>query len=354
MNVEQQWQAVLERDANYDQIFVYAVKTTGIVCRPTCPSRRPARKNVEFYDTVVAATQAGYRPCQRCHPDVDERVEPQLDLMIDICRYLEAAEDRIPTLDELGQHFAMSPTHLQRTFKRIVGVSPRQYADAFRQGRLKQFLRDSPTVTEAVYASGYGASSRVYEQTHDTLGMSPIHYRTGGNQMDIRYTVVPCRLGQLLVAATDVGICKISLGDDETRLAAGLEAEFPSATIVRDETGLQAWVAMLIEYIEQDRKVLDLPLDIQATAFQRKVWEFLRTIPYGDTRSYGEIARALGQPTASRAVATACASNQVAMVIPCHRVVRSNGELSGYRWGVERKQALLEHEREQAAYWLGK
>lgn len=344
MTDDQRWNAIIERDAAWNGKFVYAVRTTGIYCRPTCPSRRPFRSNVEFYEAAGAAEAAGYRPCQRCHPHSDEPTEPQLDRIVDICRYLEAHDERPPTLADLSARFALSPFHLQRTFKRIVGVSPRQYADAVRQGRLKAFLKEDVTVTDALYAAGYGGSSRLYEQTDHALGMTPIHYRKGGETMDIRYTITSCRLGYLLVAATDRGICKISLGGSEDELLRDLAGEFPAAHIRRDGDSLALWVSALVEYTDGDQTALDLPLDIQATGFQRKVWEALRAIPYGSTCSYQQVAAMIGQPTAARAVASACAHNPVAMAIPCHRVVRQNGDLSGYRWGIERKRALLAHE----------
>ncbi len=343
------WNAVLERDAAYDGQFVFAVRTTGVYCRPTCPSRRPFRENVEFFQSCAAAQVAGYRACRRCHPDATAQAEPQLPLIVAVCRYLEAEHDSIPTLAALGARFAVSPYHLQRTFKRIVGVSPRQYADAYRQQRLKAFLKaDDHTVTDALYAAGYGTSSRLYEQTDDTLGMTPVYYRKGGESMDIRYTVSPCRLGYLLVAATERGICKVSLGDFPAELSADLTEEFPAATITRDDSdaaGLAPWVQAIVAYLDGAQTVLNLPLDIQATGFQRKVWEALRAIPYGSTSSYQQVAEAVGQPTAARAVAQACAGNPVALVIPCHRVVRSDGGLSGYRWGTDRKRQILDTEQ---------
>lgn len=349
MDRQQKWEAVLHRDERYDRQFVYAVKTTGIYCRPSCPSRKPHFENVEFFVTGEMAKEAGYRPCQRCRPDVDGRVEAQVDLMVDICRYLEQPHEHIPTLVELAERFAMSPYHLQRTFKRVVGVSPYQYADTYRQDRLKEYLKESDTVTDALYAAGYGASSRLYEQSDDMLGMSPITYREGGEAMNIIYTIVPCRLGYLMVAATERGICRIGIGDSKAALASELTAEFPSASIERDEATLETWVTVLTDFIDGNSQVLDLPLDIQATSFQRKVWEALRSIPYGSTHSYQEIAAAIGQPTAARAVAQACAKNPVAMAIPCHRIVRQNGAPGGYRWGIERKKALLRHEKEVVA-----
>ncbi|MFW5748371.1 MAG: bifunctional DNA-binding transcriptional regulator/O6-methylguanine-DNA methyltransferase Ada [Chloroflexota bacterium] len=345
MDEQQMWAAVLARDARYDDQFVYAVRTTGVFCRPTCPSRRPLRQNVAFFVTTDEAIAAGFRPCLRCHPATAERVEPQVDLIVAVCRYLEQPHEQTPTLSDLGQRFAMSPYHLQRTFKRIVGVSPRQYADDYRRGRLKRHLRHGERVVDAVYAAGYGASSGIYAVVDDTLGMTPVHYREGGRTMQIRYTIVPCGLGWLLVAATERGICKISLGDSETDLTADLTGEFPAAARSRDDDRLGAWVRVLLAYIDDDRRVLDLPLDIQATGFQRRVWEALRSIPYGSTRSYQQVAAQIGQPEASRAVAQACASNPVALVIPCHRVVRKGGALSGYCWGVARKESLLAHER---------
>ncbi|MDX2160010.1 MAG: bifunctional DNA-binding transcriptional regulator/O6-methylguanine-DNA methyltransferase Ada [bacterium] len=345
MNDDQRWQAVTGRDAQADAQFVYAVKTTRIYCRPSCPSRRPHRENVVFYATNAEAENAGYRPCRRCTPHVSARTEPQLDRIVSICRYLETLEGDIPTLQNLSERFALSPFHLQRAFKRIVGVSPRQYADAVRQGRLKAFLKEESTVTEAVYAAGYQTSSRMYAQAPDMLGMTPIHYREGGKTMDITYITAQTRLGVLLVAATERGICSISLGHDETALIDALRDEFPAAALHHGDDGLSQWVNLLIAYADGERVTLDLPLDIQATGFQRKVWEALRAIPYGETRSYTEIAAIIGQPTAARAVAQACASNPAALAIPCHRVVRGDGSLSGYRWGIDRKRALLEQER---------
>lgn len=346
MNANDMWTAVLERDKRHDKDFVYAVRTTGIFCRPTCPSRRPHRDNVEFFDDPAAAQDSGYRPCKRCNPIGETQAEPNRDLVVQICRYLEGEHDRAPTLDDLAERFALSAFHLQRTFKRIVGVSPRQYFDAVRQGRLKQLLKDRPTVTEALYAAGYSGSSRLYEQAGHTMGMTPINYRKGGEMMTIQVAVVPCSLGLLLVAATDVGVCKISIGDVEKTMMEELAQEFHAAQVTRDDTLLAEWVGLILDYIEHDGQLLELPLDIQATSFQRRVWEALRAIPYGATRSYKDVAEAIGQPTASRAVATACASNPVAMAIPCHRILRSNGEISGYRWGVERKEYLLAHEQQ--------
>lgn len=349
MNQEQWWKAVLERDPHYEGVFVYAVHTTGIYCRPTCPSRRPLRENVAFFDDCASAEAAGFRACRRCNPTHAPQPDPQTTVMVAVCRYLEAAET-VPTLDALGAQFHLSPYHLQRTFKRIVGVSPRQYADAVRQGRLKAFLKDEATVTDAIYAAGYGASSQVYEQAHYILGTTPIHYRNGGEDLTVKYVISSCKLGYVLVAATDNGVCKISLGDGIDSLRDDLRQEFPLADLTYDEAGLGAWTVAIVNYLDGASVALDLPLDIQATSFQRKVWEALRSIPYGETRSYQAVADMIGQPSAARAVAQAVASNPVAMVIPCHRVVRSDGGLSGYRWGADRKAALLAVERGHAEF----
>jgi AraC family transcriptional regulator of adaptative response/methylated-DNA-[protein]-cysteine methyltransferase len=340
------WDAVQNRDSAYNTVFVYAVKTTGIFCRPTCPSRRPFRENVEFFMSVDDAQSAGYRPCERCHPTSDNVPDPHLGLVTDICRYLEGDHDHLPSLDELGEKFAMSPYHLQRVFKRIVGVSPRQYADAYRQGRLKNALKNGANATDAVYDAGYSTSSQVYEHTDAVLGMTPIHYREGADAITITYTIVPCQLGYLLVAMTSRGVCKISLGDSEELLHADLQDEFPRAIITRDNVGFASAINQLMAYLGGEQNQLALPLDIHATSFQRRVWEVLRQIPYGQTRSYDEIATMLGQPTASRAVARACATNPVALAIPCHRVVRKNGDLAGYRWGIQRKRVILQTEHD--------
>jgi AraC family transcriptional regulator of adaptative response/methylated-DNA-[protein]-cysteine methyltransferase len=347
------WEAVQNRDSTYNNVFVYAVKTTGIFCRPTCPSRRPFRDNVEFFDTHQEAQGAGYRPCERCHPASDTIPDPYVGVVTEICRYLESDHDHLPTLDELGEKFTMSPYHLQRIFKRIVGVSPRQYADAYRQGRLKNALKNGASATDAVYDAGYSASSQVYDQADNILGMTPIHYRDGGDSITITYSIIPCELGYLLVAMTPRGVCKISLGDSEGMLYTDLQAEFPRAIITRDNDKLAPAMTQLLAYLDGEGHRLDLPLDIHATSFQRRVWEVLRGIPYGETRSYDEIAQSLGQPTASRAVARACATNPVALAIPCHRVVRKNGDLAGYRWGIQRKRAILQAEHDHITHTGG-
>jgi AraC family transcriptional regulator of adaptative response/methylated-DNA-[protein]-cysteine methyltransferase len=261
-----------------------------------------------------------------------------------ICRYLETDHDHIPTLDELGRQFAMSPYHLQRIFKRVVGISPRQYADNYRQARLKTALKAGISATDAIFDAGYTASSQVY--SGDILGMTPITYRTGGEAITITYTIVPCSLGYLMVAMTPRGVCKISFDDNQDALNADLIGEFAQATIIRDDDRLMPFITPIIAYLDAHHTHLDLPLDIIATSFQRRVWEIVRQIPYGETRSYDQIAMLLGQPTASRAVARACATNPVALAIPCHRVVRKNGDLAGYRWGIQRKRIILQMEHD--------
>ena len=338
------WQAVLAREARFDGSFVYAVRTTGIYCRPSCPSRKPARRNVAFYPLPEVAEQAGFRPCQRCQPDRLEAEDPRVAQARRICRYVETHLEEPLTLEALGEEFHHSPYHLQRTFKEIVGVSPQQYAEACRMGQVRAALRRGEAIGEAAYGSGFGSISRLYDKAGAQLGMTPATYRRGGAGAEIAYTVEPCPLGRLLVAATARGICAIKLGDEEGALEAALRAEFDRARLRRDAEGLGPWVAAIVRHLEGDLPHLDLPLDVQGTAFQRRVWQELQAIPFGETRSYGQVARAIGQPKAARAVAQACAANPAALVVPCHRVVRQDGRPGGYRWGVERKEALLRRE----------
>jgi AraC family transcriptional regulator, regulatory protein of adaptative response / methylated-DNA-[protein]-cysteine methyltransferase len=353
MNEETYWQAVQTRDASADGLFIYAVRSTGIYCRPACPSRRPNRDQVMFFHLPEAAEQAGFRACRRCHPRDAALHEPQVELIQQACHYIAEHVESAPTLDEIGCEVGLSPHHLQRTFKRIMGITPRQYAEACRVGRFKARLKQGDDVTTAIYEAGYGSSSRLYEQAPARLGMTPATYRRGGLGAQIRYTIADSRLGRLLIAATKRGICFVSLGDDDRTLEAALASEYPAAEIVQDGKtdepgselgGLGEWVNAILGYLKGEEPHLDLPLDVQATAFQWRVYEALRAIPYGGTRSYRAVAEALGQPTAARAVARACATNPVALVVPCHRVIGEDGGLRGYRWGVERKQALLAQE----------
>ena len=345
MQQERYWQAVTERDAQYDGAFVFGVRTTGIYCRPSCPARRPHPQNVEFFDEPHAAEDAGFRACRRCHPQHATPPEPNADLIAQVCRYLDAHAAAPPPLAALGAQFNMSPYYLQRTFKRVVGMTPRQYSATQRMGHFKTQLKAGGSVTTAVYDAGYGSSSRAYEQAVARLGMTPATYRRGSATMQINYTIADSALGKVLVAATERGVCAVYLGDDEAQLVADLRAEYPAAAIERDGDQLGAWVAQVVEYANGAEHAVNLPLDVQATAWQQRVWDALRTIPSGTTRTYGEIAAQLGQPGAARAVGRACATNRVALVIPCHRAVASDGRMHGYRWGVERKQTLLAQER---------
>jgi AraC family transcriptional regulator of adaptative response/methylated-DNA-[protein]-cysteine methyltransferase len=346
MHEENYWQAVLARDSRSDGSFVYAVRSTGIYCNPSCPSRRPQRDQVIFFPVPEAAEKAGFRPCRRCRPRETTAQEPQVELVQRVSRYIEQHLDSPLSLADLGTEVHVSQYHLQRVFKRVMGITPRQYAAARRLGQLKAQLKEGEPVTRALYDVGYGSSSRLYEQAPSQLGMTPTTYRRGGLGMRITYAIVDCPLGRLLVAATEKGICAISLGDSDAVLEAALFAEYPAAEISHDGDGinLSRLVDTLISHLNGQQPHLDLPLDVQATAFQRRVWEELRSIPYGSTRSYSQVARSLGEPKATRAVARACATNPVPLVIPCHRVVREDGNPGGYRWGSERKQRLLEQE----------
>ncbi len=341
---EKYWQAVLTRDNRSDGTFVYGVRSTGIYCNPSCSARRPRREQVVFFPQSEAAEQAGYRACRRCRPQEASVYELQAEMVQHACRYIETHLEGPLTLDALGKEVSVSPYHLQRVFKRIMGITPRQYAQAYRLGQLKQQLKEGETVTTALYNTGYSSSSRLYEQAPARLGMTPAAYRRGGKSMHIGYTIVDCPLGRLLIAATEKGICSICLGDSDADLETALFNEYPAAEIQRDGVELSQWVNMLLKHLNGQQPRLELPIDVQATAFQWRVWESLRAIPYGSTRSYGEIAQELGDPKAARAVARACATNPVAIVVPCHRVVREDGSLGGYRWGLERKRRLLAQE----------
>jgi AraC family transcriptional regulator, regulatory protein of adaptative response / methylated-DNA-[protein]-cysteine methyltransferase len=344
-----QWRIVLARDRRYDGAFVYAVRSTGIFCRPSCPSRRPRRSLVQFYPIPEAAEAAGFRACRRCRPTQVPAADPAVALVRELCRAIDAHPDEPADLTTLGRRAGRSPHQVLRAFHRVLGVSPKAYADARRLDRLKTSLKRHRHVSPAIYDAGYSSSSRVYERAAAALGMTPAVYRRGGRGAEIRYTVAASPLGTLLVAATDRGVCRISLGDAAASLERDLRHEFPASTIRRDAGRLAAWVQRILRHLEGRAPHLDLPLDIRATAFQQRVWAELRKIPYGSTRSYRAVARAIGRPRASRAVARACATNPVALAIPCHRVVRDDGSLGGYRWGIARKRALLEREHERAA-----
>jgi AraC family transcriptional regulator of adaptative response/methylated-DNA-[protein]-cysteine methyltransferase len=343
---DQLWQAVISRDARFDGQFVFAVSSTKIYCRPSCPSRRPSRQRVSFFNKPEAAEAAGFRACRRCRPRNDEATDPQLQLVQRVCRVVDdSADGERVKLAELAQRVGVSAFHLQRTFKRVLGISPRQYATARRFGNFKQLVREGESVTNALYDSGFNSSSRVYEQAAEELGMTPATYSRGGRGIKINYTIAESPLGRLLVAVTERGVCAVRMGDTDAALEDDLREEFQSATIERDDANLRETVKKILNHLTDNEPHLDLPLDIRATAFQRQVWEKLRAIPYGGTVSYGALAKALGKPGAVRAVGRACATNPVALVIPCHRVVREDKSLGGYRWGLERKQKLLDLER---------
>jgi AraC family transcriptional regulator of adaptative response/methylated-DNA-[protein]-cysteine methyltransferase len=345
---EQHWQAVLNRDARFDGVFVYAVSSTGIYCRPSCPSRRPRREGVRFFADARDAEQARFRACKRCRPGKADPERLDESLTRRACAAIDAAEGTPLTLTALGATLGVSPGHLQRTFTRTLGITPRQYAAARRAGEVKERLRTGDSIAGALYDAGYGSSSRLYEGASATLGMTPAAYRRGGKGMRISYTIAASQLGRLLVAATPRGVCAVSLGDADTDLEAGLRREYPAAAIGRDDEGLGVWLAAILDHLDGRLPVLNLPLDLQGTAFQWRVRALLQAIPYGETRSYGELARELGNPGAARAVARVCATNPVALAIPCHRVVRGDGDEGGYRWGVQRKHALLAREQEHA------
>ncbi len=335
------WEAVLARDRSFDGSFVFAVLSTGIYCRPSCPARRPKRDRVSFFQIPEAAEQAGFRACRRCHPRTAGVSDPQVTLVQAVCQFLESSQDSVVTLSDLSRQFDVSAFYLQRTFKSLMGITPRQFVEARRISGFKRRIRDGSGIAAATYDSGFGSSSRIYERVDAALGMTPATYGRGGQNAVISYTVTPSPLGQLLVAKTERGVCAVKLGDTVPGLEKELRAEFPLALMQRNDDGLQEEVVGILDHLEGKAPRLDLPLDIRATAFQWRVWQELRRIPYGATRSYADVANALGQPKAVRAVARACATNPVALVVPCHRVIGKNQKLTGYRWGVERKRALL-------------
>jgi AraC family transcriptional regulator, regulatory protein of adaptative response / methylated-DNA-[protein]-cysteine methyltransferase len=337
---EQRWASVLARDSKADGAFVYAVSSTGIYCKPSCASRRPHRHRVVFFDTIDDAVRAGYRACKRCRPDAGDGVDPWIEKVRRACVYLANVDGHV-SLAHLAARLGGSPYHLQRSFKRIVGVSPREYADACRLRKLKRGLRSGASVTDAMLAAGYSSSSRFYERAASKLAMHPQNYRRGATGHAIAYAIDDSPLGRLLVAATAKGVCAVFMGDSDAALERALTKEFPAATLVPGHTGLRKWMRDIVGHLRGRRPRLELPLDIQATAFQWQVWNALSRIPYGETRTYKEVAASIGKPSAVRAVAHACASNPVSVVIPCHRVVRTSGELAGYRWGLDRKKALL-------------
>lgn len=339
------WKALASRDSAADGTFIYAVTSTGVYCRPSCPSRRPRADRVRFFDTTTEARQAGFRACKRCKPDTVGLAQPGIEAVRLASAFLATHAGETVTLDQLARVTSMSAHHLQRRFKAIVGLSPREFQSAVRAGRLKTSLRDGRDVTTAIYEAGYGSPSRVYEAAPTGKGMSLSAYRRGGEGMRIGYTTISSPVGQVLVAATDEGVCSVKIGTSETALAAELRREYPAADVEPTLKPKNEWVKAIAKHLRGDAPSLDLPIDVRATAFQWKVWRELQRIPYGETREYAEVAKSIGKPKAVRAVATACAANPVALVVPCHRVVPKSGGTGQYRWGAERKAVLLKRER---------
>lgn len=340
---EEMWQSMLARDPTIDDAFIYGVLSTGIFCRPTCPSRRPKRENVQFFTNAAAAQAAGLRACRRCKPLGASTQQQQIMVVKQACELLASASE-YTTLTDLAEHVGLSPSHFQRVFKRIVGITPKQYEIACREQRFRELLPADGRVTDAIYNAGYNSPAVAYANTKMTLGMTPSRYRNGAANVTIRFASLQTRLGWLLVAVTTKGVCAIEFGDDKTQLQATLQAKFSKARVLEDPKTLQALTQAITRFIERPTAGLDLPLDIQGTAFQHQVWQALRTIPAGERCSYSQVAQMIGKPRAVRAVASACAKNSVALAIPCHRVVRRDGSMGGYRWGAERKQQLLEWE----------
>ncbi|MDG9670089.1 bifunctional DNA-binding transcriptional regulator/O6-methylguanine-DNA methyltransferase Ada [Hahella sp. CR1] len=340
------WRALLERDAQADGSFYYSVKTTGVYCRPSCAARTPRPENVCFYDSREEAEQAGYRPCRRCRPDAPPLAAQQAEKIAAACRLI-ADSETFPSLDELAQSVGLSKFHFHRLFKQITGLTPRGYAAAQRQQRLNSALQNAETVTDAIYDAGYSSNGHFYGESDHFLGMTPSDYRRGGTNAEIRFAVGECALGAILVAQSARGVCAILLGDEPEALVHELQDRFPKAQLIGDDADFERLIAKVVGFVEAPQIGLDLPLDVRGTAFQQRVWRALQEIPSGATASYADIAQRIGSPKSVRAVAQACAANLLAVAIPCHRVVRSDGALSGYRWGVERKQALLEREAQE-------
>lgn len=343
--VERYWQATLHRDARADGSFVFAVRSTHIYCRPSCPARRPLRRNTLFFRTAQDAESHGFRPCRRCRP---KQQDSATALVQQVAAVLSHGSEESFRLGGLAAQLKTTPAQLRRAFRRVTGLTPKGFEQAFRLARFKKMLREGRSVTEALYACGYGSSSRLYEKTNAHLGMTPASYRKGGAGMQIGYTVANTTLGKVLVAATERGVSAVYLGESEKSLVEELRKEYAQADIVRAAEGNENWLREIVRRVEGNAPSMDLPLDVQATAFQERVWRELQKIPRGATRTYTQVARALGKPRSVRAVARACATNPVSIVVPCHRVIRTDGTLAGYRWGLQRKEKLLEREAVRA------
>ena len=341
---DHRWRAVVARDASADGTFVYSVRSTGVYCRPSCPARLAKPSNVQFHATCEEAKRAGFRPCKRCKPDQAGLAERQAAKVAEVCRFIEAA-DHVPSLDELATRAGMSAYHFHRVFKAVSGVTPAAYARGERAKRVREGLGGrEQSVTEAIYGAGFSSNSRFYEKSDEVLGMKPSDYRAGGANTAVHFSVGECSLGSILVARSERGVCAIFLGDEPEALLHELEDRFPRAELIGGDKDFETLVAKVVGFVEAPRTGLDLPLDVRGTAFQQRVWRALQQIPAGKTVSYAEVAKRIGAPKAVRAVAQACAANPIAVAIPCHRVVRKGGGLSGYRWGIERKSALLKRE----------
>jgi AraC family transcriptional regulator, regulatory protein of adaptative response / methylated-DNA-[protein]-cysteine methyltransferase len=338
------WNATLQRDRRADGSFVFAVRSTHIYCRPSCPARRPLRQNALFFRTPREAENLGYRPCRRCKPN---ELQDAVALVAKAAARLANSEEETIRLESIASEINSSPEKLRRAFRSTTGLSTREFAEAARMSRFKKLLREGHSITEALYTCGFGSPSRIYEKTNSQLGMTPALYKKGAPGMQIEYSITRSSLGHVLVAATERGISAIYLGENDKQLAAELRAEYPKAELSVNSTGHAAWVREVLKRIDGDAPSLDLPLDVQATAFQRRVWQELQKIPLGSTRTYTQVAHALGKPNSVRAVARACGRNPVSIVVPCHRVIRTDGQLAGYRWGLKRKQQLLEREGSQ-------
>ena len=344
MNDEIFWQAVKDNDKRFDGVFFTCVTSTKIFCKPSCTARLPKRKNVFFVDSEQKAEDKGFRACLRCKPKEIDAVDKQVNDVVKVCEMIEMEEDI--SLQSLSKAIGLSSAHLQRTFKKIIGVSPKKYGETRRMEKFKDQIKKGSEVTEAMYDAGFGSSSRLYEKASGKLGMTPAVYKKGGKGVEIDFTISDSPLGRMLIARTSKGICGLKFGDDDAGLLSDLEKEYPHAEISRGENELRGYVERILKHLEGNMPAIDLPIDVRATAFQMKVWEELRKIPYGKTLSYSEVAEKIGNKKAVRAVASACARNQVAVVIPCHRVIGTNGKMSGYRWGIGRKKTLLEKEKE--------
>jgi AraC family transcriptional regulator, regulatory protein of adaptative response / methylated-DNA-[protein]-cysteine methyltransferase len=340
---EEKWAAVVHRDVRADSVFYYSVRTTGVYCRPSCAARLARRENVRFHATTTEAEAAGFRPCKRCRPNEPPLAARRAEAIAKACRLIEEAEEA-PDFDAVAANVGMSRFHFQRVFRAITGLTPKAWAQAHRANRVREQLKRSATVTDAIYEAGFNSSGRFYATTDRMLGMKPTDFREGGSNTEIRFAIGETSLGSVLVAASDKGVCAILFGEDPSSLAEDLQARFPRARLVGGDRAFEKWVAKVVGFVEAPRLGLDLPLDLRGTVFQRRVWKALQEIPIGSTASYSEVAKRVGAPRSARAVAQACAANRLAVAIPCHRVVKSDGGLSGYRWGVERKRALLARE----------